>query len=214
MKHRFNKYLEYYLIEVENEEKIESLNFEIPNNLESKLPQLTALDKVHFGIEDFYENACNGYDIEWRRDSESEVGGRMRLNDTEFMFNAPYEPDEYIVSLNPELADFRDFDLCTDESQVGFLINKEDNTISKYLYYHISGDPDLHLLDLNFSGYTQMAVEARVFYGWQRILLHYDGWEYGKEETKLFKEEMPKLFSDWTWEGFIEKYESLRLSKK
>ncbi|WP_336732808.1 hypothetical protein [Chryseobacterium sp. VD8] len=41
-----------------------------------------------------------------------------------------------------------------------------------------------------------------------------DGIGIGSVETETFKTEMPKIFPDWTWENFIAKFESLRLSNK
>lgn len=60
-----------------------------------------------------------------------------------------------------------------------------------------------------------MAIEARVFYNWQVVLLFYmNGVGIGLVETEIFKTEMPKIFPDWTWENFIAKFESLRVSNK
>jgi len=64
------------------------------------------------------------------------------------------------------------------------------NEIDLYLYYQDAGGTELHLLDLDFKGYTEMALEARVYYHWQRVLLHYNGWEYGGPETEDFKKYM------------------------
>ena len=76
-------------------------------------------------------------------------------------------------------------------------------------------DYELQSLDLDYEGYTQMALEARVFNNWQRVLLyHMDGEGVGASESETFKTEMPKIFADWTWENFIEKFESFRLSNK
>ncbi len=57
-----------------------------------------------------------------------------------------------------------------------------------------------------------MAYEAKVFYYWPRVLLDIQN---GTEcyETERFKKEMPKLFADFNWDKFVEKYQSLRLSK-
>lgn len=41
-----------------------------------------------------------------------------------------------------------------------------------------------------------------------------DGIGIDSVETETFKTEMPKIFPDWTWENFIAKFESLRLSNK
>ncbi|MCS4300847.1 hypothetical protein [Chryseobacterium sp. BIGb0232] len=74
---------------------------------------------------------------------------------------------------------------------------------------------ELNNLDLDYNGYTQMAFEARVFNHWQRVLLYWmNGEGIGSAETEAFKTEMPKIFPDWTWENFIAKFESLRLSNK
>jgi len=76
-------------------------------------------------------------------------------------------------------------------------------------------DYQLCNLDLDYEGYTQMALEGRVFNHWQQVLLYYMGdVDTGGSETETFKTEMPRIFPDWKWENFIARFESVRLSNR
>ena len=58
-----------------------------------------------------------------------------------------------------------------------------------------------------------MAFEAKIFEYWPLVLLDIQN-NHESPETIKFKKEMPKIFDDFDWEKFVEKYESLRLSKQ
>ena len=96
-------------------------------------------------------------------------------------------------------------------SVISELFPSHDTNIQSVYYLH--GDNELSNLDLDFHGYTEMAYEARVFNYWQRVLLEYTKGN-SSEITEAFKTEMPQIFPDWRWESFIEKFESLRISKR
>lgn len=86
------------------------------------------------------------------------------------------------------------FDLITDESECGFLL--EPDFDSKAIYYHRAGFPQLHNLDIDFDGYLEMVKEARAFYHWPKVLLDIQsGQEI--EETKNFKKWMPEIFEEF-----------------
>ena len=76
------------------------------------------------------------------------------------------------------------------------------------------GYTSLSSLDLDFEGYVTMMCESRAYKNWPYILLNIQDDELDGALITSFKEDMSKIFSDWTWEKFIEKYESLRLSKQ
>ena len=106
---------------------------------------------------------------------------------------------------------FKPFDLVTDEAECGFL--HRPGFSSAAIYYHRIGRPQLYNLDLDFSGYLEMALAARVYYYWPKVLLDIQSGEESPE-TLDFKHNMPLVFPDFSWEGFVEKYQSLRLSIK
>ncbi len=175
------------------------------------LSELTRLDEVHNGILKCYKNINNGYGIEWWANEEKGIGGKFNFASTQYLFaedNGIYDEGDA-----EELKYFRPLDYPSSETYVGFIIKPD--TIYESLYYMSTGDYELNNLDLDYEGYTQMAVESRIFNHWQRVLLYYmDGEGIGSVETEIFKTEMPKIFPDWTWENFIARFESLRLSNK
>jgi len=211
MEHRFNIYLESCTIQPKKDGKIKEKQSRVPSILKTDLPQLSLLDKIHIGIEDFYKNEADGYSFEWWSDKENGIGGKLRFSSSKYLF---VDAGLYDGEGDDELQYFHPLDYPTPESFVGFIIMPDD-TIYESLYYMSISDYELNNLDLDYEGYTQMAVEARVFNHWQRVLLYYmDGEGIGSVETETFKTEMPKIFPDWTWENFIAKFESLRLSNK
>lgn len=210
MQHRFNVFLTHKVIQAKKNEKIEDYNSRVPGFLEDNLPEMTRLDAVHKGIEDFYREEADGYGFEWWADKENGIAGKLQFASTDYLFSDPglYDDDD-----DEDLQYFRPLDYPTPESYVGFIMSPDE--INKSLFYMSVSDYELQNLDLDYEGYTQMALEARVFNHWQRVLLYYmDGEGVGASETETFKTEMPKIFPDWTWENFIAKFESLRLSKR
>ncbi len=69
------------------------------------------------------------------------------------------------------------------------------------------------LIHIDFEGYMKLLGETKGFLYWQKAIL---GYLSGSEsfETKNFKEVMPKLFPDFSYDKFIELYESLRIDKQ
>jgi hypothetical protein len=139
----------------------------------------------------------------------------MQLAETKYLFKDPEWLGfyDYDTDKDADIRFFYPFDYPSPESYVGFVIRPE--VIHPSVYYLSIGDYELKNLDLDFDGYTKMAVESRVFNHWQVVLLYYMGSiSIGSSETETFKTEMPKIFPSWAWENFIEKFESLRLSNK
>ena len=199
----------------EDYKSILEVNYEYGLPLEGVSKQLDKLNEVQIGIVDFYKNITDGFELNWSKDKKRIIGGSIELVKAEYLFKDQKEfglYDDDTVKENDNIQYFQPFDICSSESEVGFII-KPDN-IYKSVFYHEAGESELHSLDLDYNGYTIMAIEARVFDYWQLVLLHYNGSSMGSAETKVFKEEMPKLFPGWTWKEFIEKYENLRLSKQ
>jgi len=58
-----------------------------------------------------------------------------------------------------------------------------------------------------------MALAARVYYYWPKVLLDIQSGEESAE-TLDFKHNMPLIFPDFNWSEFEKKYQSLRLSTK
>ncbi len=209
MQHHFNVYLIYNVNQAKKKGKIAEDDRTVPPILETDIPALTRLDAVHNGIEDFYRNVADGYGFEWWADRENSIGGKLQFVSTEYLFS---DSTFYEEGDNEELKYFHPLDHPTPEISIGFIIKPD--TIYRSMYY-LTIDYELYDLDLDYEGYTQMAIESRVFNYWQKVLLYYMGeMSTGSFETERFKTEMPKIFPDWTWENFIDKFESLRLSNK
>jgi len=213
MLERFNNSLhESLLITQENFRTIKDVHANGNISIKIDLPELRRLDNVHNGIEEFYRKSNDGWELEWYSDKEKGIGGKMKLTETKYLFSE----ENYILYDEEDKEDlkyFRPLDYPTPETYVGFIIKPD--VIYKSLYYMSISNYELNNLDLDYEGYTQMAVEARVFSHWQRVLLQYmDGKGIGSVETEIFKTEMPQIFPDWTWENFIAKFNSLRLSNR
>ena len=211
----FSKKLTLRLIEAEDEEKITYLDFESGPYLKEPSNDLQNLELVHNGVEEYCEKSSTKFNLEWYKDKNNGVGGSLRLDLTiKNLFKEDLSKfyDEEMIQENIDIQYFRPWDYATPEAQCGFVIKPDK--IYPSMYYNQAGRASLHSLDLDYHGYTQMALEARVYYHWQRVILHYNGWDLGEQETIDFKKNMPEIFPDWTWKGFIEKYESLRLSNK
>lgn len=180
-------------------------------SLKVELENLNKLDFVHQGIKEYYEKRSDGFELEWWSNKEKGIGGKIQLAQTKYLFaedNGIYDEGD-----ETDLKYFRPLDYPLPETYVGFVIKPD--IVYKSLYYMSTSNYELDNLDLDYNDYTQMAVEARVFNHWQLVLLHYmDGSGIGSVETENFKTEMPEIFPDWTWENFIAKFESLRLSNK
>lgn len=210
---RFNDSLHESLLIIQEDFKtIKEIDSNGNISLKIDLPELIRLDSVHKGIEEFYKKSNDGWELEWYSDKKKGIGGKMKLAETKYLFSE----ENYILydeGDDEDLKYFRPLDYPTPETYVGFIIKPD--VIYKSLYYMSVSNYELNNLDLDYEGYTQMAVESRVFNHWQRVLLYYmNGEGIGSVETETFKTEMPKIFPDWTWENFIAKFESLRLSNK
>ncbi|KMQ70289.1 hypothetical protein [Chryseobacterium koreense] len=179
--------------------------------LKDDFPELNRLENIHPSIKEFYNEIADGFQLNWKKDENS--FGFIQLAEMKHLLAGANGNGIYFNEDLPQDTDIRFFhplDLPTPETYVGFIIKPD--TIYQSVYY-LHGDNELSNLDLDFHGYTEMAYEARVFNYWQLVLLEYMNGK-NSEITETFKTEMPQIFPDWTWENFIEKFESLRLSNK
>ncbi|WP_010521974.1 hypothetical protein [Aquimarina agarivorans] len=161
-----------------------------------------------------YKKKSNGRKIKWWKDSSKGIGGSINLLKMESMFEKDIAIiDELKVNeyLDKDLEFFRAIDIPSMNEEVGFfMIPDKKPTID--IYYRLAGE-NVSSLDLNFKGYLEMAFESKVYAYWQKVLVDIQDNE-ASPEVIIFKENMPKIFNDFSWEAFVEKYESLRLSKQ
>ncbi|NES90465.1 hypothetical protein, partial [Okeania sp. SIO2B9] len=153
----------------------------------------------------------NGLRIDWSSDDFGLIGGRINFLNLEDVIKSwegyLYEEDE--VAEYADIRFFHPFDLISDEAQCGIIINPNSNI--KSIFYNYSGEVDIYSLDIDFKGYLEMALEAKAFYYWPKVLLDIKNGE-DSEEGKQFREEMPKIFKDFNFNKFVDKYNLLRLS--
>ena len=106
------------------------------------------------------------------------------------------------------IRNFHPLDFFINEACVGiYLAKKRDPSL--YLYFF---EDQPYGLDIDIEGYLELLRESRGFFCWQNVLR---GIRTGREnvEQREFKEFMPQVFPDFSYEEFANKYESLRLSK-
>ncbi|MEM9339969.1 MAG: hypothetical protein AAGA66_14625, partial [Bacteroidota bacterium] len=149
----------------------------------------------------------------WKAIENNAISGNMEFLPIEkslqdWKDNLYYEED---LELNDMIQYYKPFDLISETVSCGFMITPD--YISKSIYYHHAPNPETYDLDIDFEGYMQMAYEAKIFQYWPKVLLDIQA-EDESEETKVFKENMPRIFDGFDWNQFVKKYESLRLSNK
>ena len=161
----------------------------------------------------FYKENANGFTIKWEADNSNAIIGTIQFLEYEQIIADQKDKlfDDEDIEQNRDICFFHPIDLISPEAECGIYFNPEGSKKNNKMYYHYSGEREIYDLDLDFKGYLEMACEARVFFYWPLVLLDIKKGTEG-EETKKFKAEMPKLFEDFNWDAFVERYESLRLS--
>ena len=113
-------------------------------------------------------------------------------------------------SWSPEMKGFKPLDMFYESAGcVGFFIDREDKK-GLYLYKF---DGETQALDIDFEGYLKLLGMSKGYGWWQNSLIEI-ATGISQPNVKAFKEEMPKIFTNFSWDEFCELYESLRLSKK
>ncbi len=210
----FSNRLESSLFDAKVDNRIEIFRSKYNWIFEEDSIIIDRIEETQSGIKSFYKDKSNGFKMNWLDSSGSVTGNLEFLPAQEIIrdWKKTLLVDDNDIEENHEIQYFHPFDLLAPEAQCGFVITPEK--IYHSVYYHDAGESELHSLDLDFNGYCEMAVEARVFSYWQRVLLFLQGNSIGEARTELFKEQMPIIFPDFVWENFVEKYESLRLLNK
>lgn len=65
MQHPFSVFLTHKVLKAKKNKKVEDYDSRVLGILEGNLQEMTRLDAVHNGIEDFYRNSVDGYRFEW-----------------------------------------------------------------------------------------------------------------------------------------------------
>ena len=108
----------------------------------------------------------------------------------------------------PEMLGFRPLDCFYDvDGMVGFFVGRND---MKGLF--LFSDSELYPLHVNFEGYLKLLGMSKGFGWWQNALVQISTGIH-KPNVDSFKEKMLQVFPDFSWNQFVELYESLRIDK-
>ena len=153
-----------------------------------------------------------GYCLKWKSVLESgvEANGSVKIMNLHEIFQ-DWKGQTYFDN-TPEDNIFRDFkivDFFYDEYACGILFGKQKDFT---FYYGELNGSGLKSLDLDINGYIEMMIYSKGYSHWQTGILDL---LYGYNLANLteMKENMPKLFPDWNWEGYVQKFDELRLHK-
>jgi hypothetical protein len=118
-----------------------------------------------------------------------------------------YDKDE--IEPDDPIRNFHVVDDFANETCVGIYAG-ENATNS--LYYYRRGEDSAQFLGLDLCGYIEMMVAAKGYRYWQKAILDI---RKSSEctETKDLKRDLPILFSGWSWDEFVAKYQSLRIQE-
>ncbi len=120
-----------------------------------------------------------------------------------------FHGEETTDLVNNGKGQFRVLDRLASKAVTGYLeLEGKDKNDTMYLH-----DPDgkCYSLNVDFEGYFELLCASYGFQNWQYAVLFK---EYGVGEAfhNDFKESMPLLFPDFSYEEFIKLYESLKLN--
>ena len=158
-----------------------------------------------------YKATANGFVIEWEA-KQITATGKLNFLPIEQIVQTwkdrlYYESD---VEFNDLIAYYHPIDMPSETISCGMLITP--NFVTQSIYLHHAPEPETFDLDLDLEGYVHMAKEACIFANWQLVLLNIANLQH--PIIKQFRKTMPRLFPDFNWDAFVEKYESLKLSNQ
>ena len=104
------------------------------------------------------------------------------------------------------LKHFKVLDLFVNEACVGFYDIENKNEELYYLYFEEEPIP----LGINLDGYCQLLSLSFGFFYWQTAIVELTTKEKS-QESKDFKRYMPKLFSDFSYDRFVDLYQKVKI---
>lgn len=190
---------------------------------------IEVFEKEHFKVKDYN----NGYESDFdRTDIDNELNKFYKKFDgLLFKWEAIDDNPDNFGSINilktkdafadgkdlvffdhtPDDSPLRDFyiiDFFVDEACVGVYGNHPELPGMHYFEF----ENETYPLYVDFEGYMKLLGETKGFLYWQKAIL--DHLAHSESfETKNFKEVMPRLFPDFSYEKFIELYESVRIDR-
>lgn len=109
----------------------------------------------------------------------------------------------------PDNKGFRPIDMFYDiNGMVGFFTDRSD----KKGLYLMHSDSSMSALNVDLDGYLRLLGMSKGFGWWQNALVEI---HTGKTMPNVadFKEKMPKIFPDFSWDAFVSLYEEVRIDK-
>ncbi|WP_062056984.1 hypothetical protein [Aquimarina longa] len=205
----FYENLQVKLYESKLQKKID-FDFWFSSSIDIENEKGTLLDESYLNI----LKHVNGFKINWKAKEVDQAYGNVEFLELDVVQSSwegvVYENRD--LKINENLKFFRPFDQVSPEILCGFIMKSDE--VFDSIYLHNSGSVSLSYLDVNFEGYITMLYEAKAYKNWPQILLYIQDDQLENDLIKSFQTDMLQLFSDFSWEIFVEKYESLRLSKK
>lgn len=164
------------------------------------------------GLYDTYSGR-DEFKINWTSKTDNGTSGTMEffhIKDVLGDWSDSYLYSEENLAENELLGHYRPFERHFEYLTCGIITlpSFEDS-----IYCHLQPESDTMPLDLNFSGYLRMAAEARIFQYWPLALVEIHTEKLGPY-SKAMQEKLPDIFPDFSWDVFVELYESLRLSRE
>ncbi|HXV91656.1 MAG TPA: hypothetical protein VD813_00050, partial [Pseudonocardia sp.] len=160
-----------------------------------------------------FSHSCNGFELHWQAPGhpDPDVAGGVRI----LSLAQILQDWEGVVYFAGDPADsvwrsFRPVDFFTDERCVGIFTGEHaDDSLHLYTF----SDDDTVRLDLDLFGYADLLCAARGFLHWPSAL---ELVRTGRDsvEAERFRSAMPQLFPGFSWPGFVEAYQALRLSAR
>lgn len=162
---------------------------------------------------DFYK-VTDGFKASWDYplDLEGRIFGDLRILEIESIWGDDNWEEFFYSdgeSTDIRLKHFKPIDYCSVSNMYCGLVL--DGSGDQAMYYYDFSDADLLPLDIDFKSYFELAIDAKIMYGWQNYLVH----QITPQNYIIdFPDKMKKLFPDFDLEAFTAKFESLRLSKR
>ena len=183
---------------------IKKINLE-PSGVDEIYPNMLGLDQSYNEFASFYD--C--YQLEW--DSVTPSNEQGLINIQSYQNVTANQKNLVYFDHTPEDSPLRDFhivDFFVDEACVGIYSNHPELKGMHFFEFENNTYP----LNVDFEGYMRLLGETKGFLYWQKVILEYLEGREGPT-TINFKEKMPQIFPDFSWDAFVALYEEVRIDK-
>ena len=158
-----------------------------------------------------FHSEMNGLNVEWKgkKVKNADIKGSIKilsaqqvLQDWKGIVYFDFTPDD------DRIKNFHPIDFFIDEACVGVFLNESEKKDSSLYLFSFEGEPVN--LNMNINAYLEMAIASKGFLYWQYAVIEI---LEGKENpvSNRFKEWMPKLFVNFSWEQYMLLYKKIRI---